>query len=210
MKWGFGWDLGPFETWDAIGVSAVLETQPGAVVPDLVADLQRSGRHRFRELPLPPAAPGRLLLRTARFERPVVKRNPSASLVDLGDGVLCVEFHSKLNTIGGETLEMLQAGVAEASKNFAALVVGSEADEFSAGANLTLLLLEAQEGNWDEVDAMVRAFQGATMALKLAAVPVIAAPGGLALGGGCEICLHADRVQAAAEAYIGLVEVGVG
>ena len=98
----------------------------------------------------------------------------------------------------------------EASQNFAALVVGNDAPNFSAGANLMLLLLEAQEGNWDEVDLMVRAFQGATMALKYADVPVVVAPAGLALGGGCEIALHGERVQAAAETYIGLVEVGVG
>ena len=121
-----------------------------------------------------------------------------------------VEFHSKMNAIGGDTIQMLQAGVKEAAANFAALVVGNDAPNFSAGANLMLLLLEAQEGNWDEVDLMVRAFQGATMALKHADVPVVVAPAGLALGGGCEIALHGDRVQAAAETYIGLVEVGVG
>src|SRR5262249_25055020 len=121
-----------------------------------------------------------------------------------------IEFHSKLNTIGGDTLEMIQAGVREASKNFAAIVVANDAPNFSAGANLMLLLIEAQEGNWDEIDLMVRAFQGATMALKYAGVPAVAAPAGLALGGGCEIALHAARVQAAAEAYIGLVEAGVG
>ena len=138
------------------------------------------------------------------------KSNAGASLVDLGDGVLAVEFHSKMNTIGGDALAMLEAGVARSRGNFAALIVGIEARHFSAGANLMLLLLEAQEGNWDEIDPMVRAFQQATMALQYAAVPVVAAPAGLALGGGCEIGLHADRVQAAAETYIGLVEVGVG
>ena len=138
------------------------------------------------------------------------RRTPGASLVDLGDGVLCVEFHSKMNAIGGDTIQMLQAGVREASRNFAALVVGNEALHFSAGANLMLVLLEAQEENWDEIDLMVRAFQQATMALRYADVPVVVAPAGLALGGGCEIALHGDRVQAAAETYIGLVEVGVG
>ena len=128
----------------------------------------------------------------------------------MGDGVLQIEFHSKMNAIGGDIMQMLHAGVKEASQNFAALVVGNDAPNFSAGANLMLLLLEAQEGNWDEVDLMVRAFQGATMALKHADVPVVVAPAGLALGGGCEIALHGARVQAAAETYIGLVEVGVG
>ena len=115
-----------------------------------------------------------------------------------------------MNAIGGDALDMLQRGVREASKNFAALVVGTEGQNFSVGANLMLLLLEAQEGNWDEIDAMIRAFQRATTGLRYSDVPVVVAPAGLTLGGGCEIVLHGDRVQAAAESYIGLVEVGVG
>jgi len=174
MRWGFGWEIGPFETREALKGGAV---------------------------PSPPS-----VLRGGR----VVRKNSGASLVDLGDGVLGVEFHSKMNAIGGDTIQMLQAGVKEASQNFAALVVGNDAPNFSVGANVMLLLLEAQEGNWDEVDLMVRAFQGATMGLKYADVPVVVAPAGLALGGGCEMVLHGTRVQAAAESYIGLVEVGVG
>jgi 3-hydroxyacyl-CoA dehydrogenase len=172
MRWGFGWELGPFEMLAATGGQA-----------------------------------GRANVGRART---IVKRNAGASLVDLGDGVLSVEFHSKMNAIGGDTIQMLQAGVKEASANFSALVVGNDAVNFSAGANLMLLLLEAQEGNWDDVDMMVRGFQGATMGLKYADVPVVVAPAGLALGGGCEIALHADRVRAAAETYMGLVEAGVG
>jgi 3-hydroxyacyl-CoA dehydrogenase len=172
MRWGFGWELGPFEMTRAAS--------------------GEGGR----------ANVGRA--------RTIVKRNAGASLVDLGDGVLSVEFHSKMNAIGGDTIQMLQAGVKEASANFSALVVGNDAVNFSAGANLMLLLLEAQEGNWDDVDMMIRGFQGATMALKYADVPVVVAPAGLALGGGCEIALHADRVRAAAETYMGLVEAGVG
>ena len=150
------------------------------------------------------------LLKSARADRRVVRKNAGASLVDLGDGVLGVEFHSKMNAIGGDTIEMLHAGVKEAPPTSRRSSSATTRCNFSAGANLMLLLLEAQEGNWDEVDLMVRAFQGATMALKHADVPVVVAPAGLALGGGCEIVLHADRVQAAAETYIGLVEVGVG
>jgi 3-hydroxyacyl-CoA dehydrogenase len=123
MRWGFGWEIGPFELADAIGLP-----------------------ERVREGLVPPAAPDLQLLRSAKDRSAIVKRNPGASLVDLGDGVLCVEFHSKMNSIGGDTMEMLQAGVREASKNFAALVVGNEAEHFSAGANLMLILLEAQEG----------------------------------------------------------------
>jgi len=114
------------------------------------------------------------------------------------------------NTIGGDTVQMLTAGLAEASRNFLALVVGNDGPHFSAGANLMLVLLEAQEGNWDEIDLMIRAFQEATQALRYADVPVIVAPAGLTIGGGCEIALHGDRLQAAAESYIGLVEAGVG
>ena len=115
-----------------------------------------------------------------------------------------------MNAIGGDTLQMLQAGLAEASANFQALVVGNDAPNFSAGANLMLLLLEAQDGNWDDIDLMVRTFQGTTQALRYSDVPVVSCPAGMTLGGGCEIALHTDRVQAAAEAYIGLVEAGVG
>jgi len=210
MKWGFGWELGPFELWDAIGVRTVLEAVKPTAVPTLVADLLAAGRDRFRPGPLPPAAPDLQILRSARERQRVVKSNPGASLIDLGDDVLAVELHGKLNVIGADTVAMLHAGLKEAAANFAALVIGTEADNFSAGANLMLLLLEAQEGNWDEVDLMVRAFQGATQALRYSPVPVVVAPCGLTLGGGCEIALHADRVQGAAESYLGLVEVGVG
>jgi 3-hydroxyacyl-CoA dehydrogenase len=219
-RWGFGWELGPFETMDAIGVATVVEacgvTDPPALLREALArgafrpaatPPARDGRRYER---VPPAGPGRQILRLARERSGVVRKNAGASLVDLGDGVLCVEFHSKMNAIGGDTIQMLQAGVREAATGFKALVVGNDAPNFSAGANLMLLLLEAQEGNWDEVELMVRAFQGATMALKYADVPVVVAPAGLALGGGCEMALHADRVQVAAETYMGLVEVGVG
>jgi 3-hydroxyacyl-CoA dehydrogenase len=210
MRWGFGWELGPFEIWDAIGVREVLAAIEAGVPPPLVADVLSAGRNRFRDGALPPAGPGRQLLGRAKERGGVVKKNAGGSLVDLGDGVLAVEFHSKLNTVGGDTLEMLHAGVREATANFSALVIGNDAPNFSAGANLMLLLLEAQEGNWDEIEMMVRSFQGATQALRYADVPVIACPAGMTLGGGCEIALHGDRIQAAAESYIGLVEAGVG
>ena len=217
MRWGFGWELGPFETADAIGVARVIEVAR-EVAPDLLGDgvpplwqeALASGRDRLRVGEVAPAAADLQILRSARDRSGVVRKNAGASLVDLGDGVLCVEFHSKMNAIGGDTIQMLQAGVKEASKNFAALVVGNDGLHFSAGANLMLVLLEAQEENWDEIDLMVRAFQQAVMGLRYADVPVVVAPAGLTLGGGCEIVLHGDRVQAAAEAYIGLVEVGVG
>jgi 3-hydroxyacyl-CoA dehydrogenase len=212
MQWGFGWELGPFELVDAIGAGAVVaawrEAGGEGAVPALLDE--RLPASRFRPGRVEPAGPGLQVLRSARERSRVVKTNAGASLVDLGDGVLCVEFHSKMNAIGGDTLEMLRAGVAEAERNYAALVVGNDATNFSAGANLMLLLLEAQEGNWEDVDLMVRAFQRATTGLRAARVPVVVAPAGLALGGGCEIALHAAHVQAAAECYVGLVEVGVG
>jgi 3-hydroxyacyl-CoA dehydrogenase len=182
MKWGFGWEVGPFELRAALDGSAFAESTVAA----------RNG----------PA----VRVDTTR----VLNKNAGASLVDLGDGVLCVKLHSKMNAIGADTVQMLHAGVAEAAANFSALVVGTDAPNFSAGANLMLLLLEAQEANWDEIDVMIRAFQNATQALRFSEVPVVAATTGLTLGGGCEIAIHGDRVQAAAETYMGQVEVGVG
>jgi 3-hydroxyacyl-CoA dehydrogenase len=219
MRWGFGWELGPFELFDAIGVREVVAAAESAGghamsrgVPPLVQEVLDSGRNHFRSSNglVPSGAPDLLILRQARERERVLRRNGGASLVDLGDGVLCVEFHSKMNAIGGDTVQMLLAGVKEASKNGVALVVGNDAPNFSAGANLMLVLLEAQEANYDELDLMIRAFQQATMALRYSDVPVVVAPAGLTLGGGAEIALHGDRVQAAAETYLGLVEVGVG
>ncbi|HEV3063421.1 MAG TPA: 3-hydroxyacyl-CoA dehydrogenase/enoyl-CoA hydratase family protein [Vicinamibacterales bacterium] len=193
MRWGFGWELGPFATIDAIGAQELFDSRvnpANPANPSVLANLQ--------------------ILKAAKDRQRVVRRNAGASLVDLDAGVLAVEFHSKMNAIGGDTIQMLHAGVKEAAANFRALVIGNDAPDFSVGANLLLLLLEAQEGNWDEIDLMIRAFQGATQAIRFADVPVVVATAGRTLGGGCEIALHGDCVQAAAESYIGLVEVGVG
>jgi 3-hydroxyacyl-CoA dehydrogenase len=187
MRWGFGWELGPFAIMKAIGIEG---GSKGPALHDPPSDL--------------------FILKQAKDRQQIVRMNSGASLVDLGDGVLALEFHAKMNALGGDQIQMIHAGVKEAGANFAALVVGNDAPNFSAGANLMLLLLEAQEGNWDEIDVMIRAFQASTQALRYADVPVIVAPAGLTLGGGCEIALHGDRVQAAAESYIGLVETGVG
>ena len=213
MRWGFGWERGPFELLDAIGLNEVVAAAAAhgsTGLPPAIAAALAAGRNRLRDAALPPAGPGLLILASAVARSNVVKRNAGASLVDLGDGVLAVQFHSKMNAIGGDTIAMLQAGVTEAEQNFRALVVGNEAPNFSAGANLLLVLLEAQEGNWDELDLMVRGFQKGVMALRYSQVPVVVAPAGLALGGGCEIALHADRVHAAGDTFMGLVEVGVG
>jgi 3-hydroxyacyl-CoA dehydrogenase len=217
MRWGFGWELGPFELLDTLGVREVMAAAASGGgphvrggTPEALAVVAESGANRIREGLVPPAASDLLILRTAKEQQHVVRKNAGASLVDLGEGVLAIEFHSKMNAIGGDTIQMLQAGVREAAKNFQALVVGNDAPQFSAGANLMLVLLEAQEGNFDELDLMVRTFQQSVLGLRYSDVPVVVAPAGLALGGGAEITLHGDRVQAATEAYIGLVEVGVG
>jgi len=210
MRWGFGWEAGPFEIWDAIGVREVVDALGVKDPPPAINTLMSCGRNTFRDGPLPPAGPGLQILKSAKERNIVVKKNAGASLIDIGDGVLALEFHSKMNTVGGDTLEMIHTSVREAAANFAALVVGNDAPNFSAGANLMLLLLEAQEGNFDDIDLMIRTFQSATQALRHAHVPVVTCPAGMTLGGGCEIALHADRVQAAAETYMGLVEVGVG
>ena len=217
MRWGFAWELGPFELFDAIGVREVLEaarsTGGHAVhcgTPPIVQQVLDAGRNRFRDGSLPSAAADLLILRAAREQNRVVKKNAGASVVDLGDGVFCVEFHAKMNALGGDQVQMLHAGVREATRNGRSLIVGNDAPNFSAGANLMLVLLEAQEANWEDLDLMIRTFQQATMALRYSEVPVVVAPAGLTLGGGAEIALHADRVQASAETYMGLVEVGVG
>jgi 3-hydroxyacyl-CoA dehydrogenase len=209
MRWGFGWDLGPFEIIDAVGI-ADLAQACGRELPPLLADAAGAGRTRLREHGLPSQEPGLQVLREARSRSGVVAANAAASVLDIGDGVFAVELHSKMNAIGGDTLAMLHRGMDEAEQRGVALVVGTEAVNFSAGANLLLLLLEAQEGNWDEIDAMIRGFQQAVLRLRDAQVPVVLASCGLTLGGSCEMCLHADHVQAAAETYMGLVEVGVG
>ncbi len=139
-----------------------------------------------------------------------MKHNPGASLIDLGDGVLCCEFHSKMNTIGEDNISMMYAGLDEAERNFQAFVIANQGENFSVGANLMMVLLAAQEGEWDELNQAIHRFQQVNLALKYALKPVVVAPFSRTLGGGCEITLHATRAQASAETYIGLVEVGVG
>jgi 3-hydroxyacyl-CoA dehydrogenase len=228
VRWGFNWELGPFELWDALGVRRTVERMrtEGRAVPEKVERMLDAGAESFYKREDGRSSywdfeqqayvavddrPGVLVIRDLKERKRVVKKAAGASLVDLGDGVLCVEFHSKMNAIGGDTIGMLNAGAkALEDGEFDALVVANEGENFSVGANLMLLLLEAQEQNWEDVDLMIRAFQGANMRLKTAPRPVVVAPFGMALGGGCEMTLHASRVRAAAETYIGLVELGVG
>ncbi|MDT5293384.1 MAG: 3-hydroxyacyl-CoA dehydrogenase [Acidobacteriota bacterium] len=227
MKWGFGWELGVFEAWDAVGVeqSVARLKDEGRAVPPNVQRMLDAGATSFYKTEngqelyfdfqsgeyMPVAqSPGVIVLKSLKDRTGVIKKNAGASLIDIGDGVACLEFHSKMNSIGGDTLQMLKAALAEVDKNFVGLVVGNQGQNFSVGANLMLVLLGAQEEDWDELDLAVRAFQQATMSLRYSPKPVVVAPFQMAFGGGCEMTLHADRARAAAETYIGLVEVGVG
>lgn len=227
MKWGFNWALGPFETWDALGVARVAQKMehegrslPASVVAVLQTDpmtfyQQENGTQHYFDLGQKhyveaPYDPRCIQLARLKARQQVIRSNPGASLIDLGDGVACLEFHSKMNAIGGDTIAMVQAAVEEVERNSVGLVIGNEAEHFSAGANLALILLEAQNEDWEIIEQMVRAFQDVNLALKYLGQPVVAAPAGMTLAGGCEICLAADRIRAAAETYMGLVEVGVG
>jgi 3-hydroxyacyl-CoA dehydrogenase len=211
LEWGYGWGMGPFKILDALGVAAVADraAAEGRTIPPLVETIVSSGRLRFYNAPAPPR-PGVMDLAAIKGAGGVKKRNAGASLVDLGDGCGLVEFHTKMNALGTDTFAMLQGAVKDGRAHFDALVVGNQGEQFTVGANLMLVLLGVQEEEWDELDLSIRQFQNTNMALKYAELPVVVAPFGLALGGGCEISLHAARVRASAETYMGLVEVGVG
>jgi 3-hydroxyacyl-CoA dehydrogenase len=227
IRWGFAWEFGPFEMWDAIGVERMAKAlqAEGKKLPPLVEKVLASPGKSFYETEKgytryfdfdsstmkPVEEPSGIIILKSRKDRtPVVQKNAGASLIDLGDGVVCCEFHSKMNSIGGDLVAMLHAGVNKLSTEFEAMVIANQATNFSVGANLMMVLIGAQEGEWDELLMAVRQFQRVNMAIKYAPRPVVAAPYGLSLGGGCEIPLHSARIQAAAETYMGLVEVGVG
>ena len=197
MKWGFNWEHGIFEAWDAIGVPESVERMKAEdhTIPSFVANLLDSGHTGF--------------YKTSSKSQPV-KSNADASLIDMGDGVLCLEFHSKMNAIDNPSIEMMFESLDEVERNFEGLVIGNHADNFSVGANLALMLERARNGDWEALEGMISAYQRANMRLRLSPKPVVTAPSGMALGGGCEIAFGADRICAAAETYIGLVEVGVG
>jgi 3-hydroxyacyl-CoA dehydrogenase len=228
MRAGFNWELGPFEMWDAAGVDSTvarmkaLGIPPSPRVEGLLAEGNQSwyrndGSECFQPLtgkPEPvPAVPGHARVADYRQSHGVVKSNPGASLVDIGDGIGCIELHSLKNAIGGDVVAMIAAVLNPASdavRDFAGFVISGDRDRFSVGANLMQLLLGAQEGEWDEVEMAIRAFQQMSSAIKFCPRPVVVAPFNLTLGGGAEICLHAARRQPHAETYIGLVETGIG
>ncbi len=227
LKWGFGWEIGVFEAWDAIGVRESVERmkKEGQAVNENVEKMLAAGAETFYknengnqfyydlvggEYKPMPERPGVLLLKSVKDRTGVIKSNPGASLIDIGDGVACVEFHSKMNSLGADTVQMMNFALDEVEKNFKGLVIGNQGGNFSAGANIMMILLAAQEEEWDDIQMMVHALQQTIMRLRYSPKPVVTAPFGLTLGGGCEITIHGNRVQAAAETYIGLVEVGVG
>ncbi|MGP0583930.1 3-hydroxyacyl-CoA dehydrogenase/enoyl-CoA hydratase family protein [Paenibacillus timonensis] len=225
MKWGFNWELGPFETWDAIGLVRSVEIMEaeGLVVPAWVKDWIAQGNTTFYKkdggslfqaavggyvpVELPPE---QISLRDLKSQNKVVRSNSGASLIDLGDGVACLEFHSPNNAIGADILQMISQSMDEVRDNFEGLVIANQGRNFCVGANLMLLLMEAQDEEWDEVDDIIRLFQNTMYRLKRFEKPVIAAPHRMTLGGGVEACMPADQVIATAETYYGLVEVGVG
>jgi len=226
MRAGFGWELGPFQLWDALGVAdTVTKMESAGYRPaQWVYDMLQAGCNSFYQMDdsailsyqIPvmkyqanPATKGLILLDAYRKTAAVFK-NSSCTLMDIGDGVLNLEFHTKMNTIGGETLDGINKAIEMAEKGYNGLVIGNESENFSAGANLGIVFMYAVEQEFDEIDFAIRAFQQVNMRIKLAGIPVVIAPRGLTLGGGCEMCLHAAAVQPAAETYIGLVEFGVG
>jgi len=227
MQWGFAWEMGPFEMMDAIGVKAFAAQvqKEGRAIPVAIEKVLTNGRKGFYESekgkttvfdvstgavkPLE-TQPGIIILKSRKEAGREIERNSGASLIDLGDGVVCCEFHAKMNAIGADLIAMLHKGLKRLDADFDSMVIANQAVNFSVGANLMLMLVAAQEQEWDELHMGVKQFQNVNLALKYAAKPVVAAPQGMALGGGCEIGLHAAKIQAAAEAYIGLVETGVG
>ena len=227
LQWGFNWQLGPFETWDALGLreTAGRLEKEGREVPALVRDLLASGRSSFYDtraarrfyfdipkhdfLPVP-VAPKAISLPLLHQGDKVIHRNAGASLVDLGDGVAGLEFHTKMNVVGADQMAMWQQALEEVRRNFLGLVIGNQGEHFSAGANLKQVVPQIEGRQWDELDRGIHAYQQATSTLRQFEKPVIAACHGYTLGGGCEVILGADRVVAAAETYMGLPEVGVG
>jgi 3-hydroxyacyl-CoA dehydrogenase len=231
MNAGFGWELGPFATWDAMGLEETvkqIEAQPAVGVltnriAPWVKEMISSGNGSFYKLengrklyydlytksykPIPGTDAFIIL---ENYSSNIVWKNSGCNLIDLGDGVVNLEWRTKMNTIGGEVLEGIHKSIEIAEKDFAGLVIGNQGENFSAGANVAMMLMLAIEQEYDELDLACRTFQNASMRIRYSSIPVVVAPHHLTLGGGCEFCLHADSVQAAAETYIGLVEFGVG
>lgn len=223
---GFGWNVGPFKTWDAAGLKKTTEKmeeagyKPNKWVYDLIEKGNdafykvENGVRKYYDIPTgaykPVPGQGELIILENLRKNNIVWSNSGATIFDLGDDVINVEFHTKMNTLGGEVVEGINKAISMAEENYRGLVIGNQAEQFSAGANLGLVFMYAIEQEYDEIDFMIRHFQNSIMRARYSSVPVVVAPHGMTLGGGCELTMHADMVQAAAETYIGLVEVGVG
>ncbi len=225
MKWGFGWQQGPFEIWDAIGVAKSMDLmkEEGATVPTFVQSLLDKGYETFykeqdgdlyffdgEDYKLVPVNEKAIDLKRYKKKHGVIKKNTGASLIDLGDGIALLEFHSQSNAIGLDIMQMINFAVDEVEKNYKGLVIGNQGKNFCVGANLGMILMEAQDDNIFELEFVIRTFQNAMMKIKYSTKPIVAAPFGMTLGGGAEVCLPAAHIQASLETYIGLVEAGVG
>ncbi|OQP04868.1 enoyl-CoA hydratase/isomerase family protein [Geobacillus sp. 44B] len=225
MKWGFGWELGPFEMWDAIGVEPSIRKMQaeGMEIPSWVTDMLANGFTSFYQLekgqvfyydrgeykPIE-ENPKAIYIKRIKEQKGVIKKNSGASLIDLGDDVALLEFHSPNNAIGTDIVQMINYALEEVDRNYKGLVIGNQGKNFCVGANLAMMLMEAQDENYFELELAVRQFQQAMMNIKYSPKPVVAAPFAMTLGGGTEVCLATAHIQAAAETYMGLVEVGVG
>lgn len=225
MKWGFGWAQGPFEIWDALDVAQSVEKMraEGHTIPTFVEDMLAKGFTSFyseidgdvayydgSQYTKVPVNEKEIDLKRYKKKHGVIKSNSGASLIDLGDGVALLEFHSQSNAIGLDIIQMINYAVDEVEKNYKGLVIGNQGKNFCVGANLGMILMEAQDDNIFELDFTIKAFQDAMMRIKYANKPVVAAPFAMTLGGGAEVCLPAAHIQASMETYMGLVEVGVG
>lgn len=227
MRWGYNWEIGPFEIWDAIGLKSSVKRmeKEGEKIPELVEKLLSKGYSSFYEkragrilyfdifsnnYQMVEERPEIIILASLKDQKRVVVSNPEASLIDIGDGVSCLEFHSKMNTIGPNTIQMIRNSLDEVKKKFDGMIIGNQGENFCAGANLSLILFEIQNENWDEIERYVKSFQDLLMEIKYFDKPIVAAPFGMTLAGGCEICLSCHKIRALAETYMGLVEMGVG
>src|SRR5690625_3047604 len=225
MRWGFGWEMGPFEMWDAIGLEQSVErmVNEGNRVPDWILTFLEDGNTSFyqikddqrfyydkRAYKKQPVNEKEIDLNHFKNIHGVIKKNAGASLIDIGDGVACLEFHSRGNSLGLDSIQMINYAIDEVNKNYEGLVIGNQGKHFCVGANLALMLMEAQDDNFFELDLVVRQFQNMAMNIKYSEKPIVVAPFNMTLGGGAEVSLPAAAIQASSETYIGLVEFGVG
>ncbi len=222
MKWGFNWELGPFEIFDAIGVKHFCKRceEENVELPEGLKEVEKfykfeNGKKyywdivgkEYKEVPMDKTV---IDIQILKHQNREVEKNGDASIIDMGDGIFLIEFHSKMNSVGGGVLTMVNKAIDRAEREGIGLVIGNQGKTFSAGANLMLLATAIAEGAWDDINLMVKQFQKTSMRIKYSKIPVVAAPFHMVLGGGCEFCLHADAINALAETYMGLVEMGVG